>query len=253
MGVEYLRLLIPERRDHRPSAEVLARFLNRLRRGRWLPDPGSEAIHYLEGAIVSPEGMCSVRRRPRTRERPARYAWSRVPHVVTPEWLEARRGPVVLRWHLSGDVRDGEPAFLRYPLSAVPEDGADYDLTVHWAQDFFEPVGFECADGLDTVCHPCATDLAFEEDDHDEPMIRAVCPRCGRAFDPCAQRVEIRSQLDGTDEVIVPGGIAHRFGVVVDCGKSFEGEDGRNVFHPALRALAEEELGVSLVEIGVIY
>ena len=56
---------------------------------------------------------------------------------------------------------------------------------------------------------------------------------------------------DGTSE-IVPGGVAYRFALKVDCGKSFVA-DAKLTFAKDLVALFEEEFGRTFYEVGAKY
>ena len=252
MGVEYKRLLIPEERELAPSAGAVARLVDELREQRWIPDPSSEAFHHARGGVpLGAAGWCRSRKKPATRDRPARIVWERTRSAVTVEELEARPGPKVLTWWLSGDPTGAVAVGgLRYPLTAMPDvSPVDYEIELRWAADaWFTPFGFECIEPLATGCR-CGAELADAEGE----TVRARCPRCGRAWDPLAQRATIASQLDGTRAAAVAGGVAHRFGITVDCGKCFAHEEERLVFQPALRRLVEAELGARFVEIGVVY
>jgi hypothetical protein len=262
MGVEYERWLIAKGSVFQPSAAAVAKLAERLRKDRWIPDPGGPEHKRLRyqgkrakiGAATGGYAVKTVENE-FGHDLGAQMAASTepLPRVLTAEWLDhPSREEVRLVWPVDAE----EPFPLRYPLTRQPEGDIYYSLELHRSPDYVYPGG-ETIDPVPTTC-ACGEDLAFRWD-RDEVVppfgaasgIFAECEACSRTFDPAKGVATITNPFDGSTEE-VRGGAAYRFALKVDCGKCFV-PDARIAFAPELVALVEDEFGRTFFEVGAVY
>jgi hypothetical protein len=263
MGVDYERWLIPKGNVFMPAAASVAKLVARLREDGWIADPKKPAFAALRfvgkrEAHATATGGYAVR----TIEN--RYGKDRVaamvagteaqPAAIDAAWLnDPSREELRLVWPAAGDgARD-----LRYPLSRSVDGDRSWLLEIHRAPDYVYPFA-ENFDALDTTC-PCGEDLEFDRGDDAivsafgaASGIFAECEMCSRTFDPAKRTATIGNPFDDTREE-VPGGVAYRFALKVDCGKCFVHDDPTLAFAPELVALVEKEFGRAFYEAGACF
>lgn len=213
MGVEYRNFLLPRDRTFVPTAERIARLVERMRAERWILTPGSQAgppsDHPGARGWAEPflEKATSLRRR-REEAQP-------VPVPVGAEWLAGRRDPhhanakadeLALHFEVSAADEGFSDLDLPYPLAYGEDEPGYHDIWVYASRDFVWHLG----DGA--IACACGAALAYSVERGTiapidlEERIRSTCPACAAPFDGDLGDAE---------------GIAFRFAVVVDCGKGW--------------------------------
>ena len=260
MGVEYERWLIARGNAFSPGAAAVVKFVEALRKEKWIVDPASPDLAKLRfqgkrNERAQKTGGYAVKTVENTfgKDVIAKLTASTesMPAALTVEWLDhSDREELRLVW----PVTASDPLPLKYPLSLKPDGEITYSLEVHRAQEYVVPIS-ETIGPLPTECR-CGEDLSFEWDDEElvpafgaSTGIFAECEECSRTFEPSKGNATITNPFDGTEKEVA-GGAAYRFALKVDCGKCFV--DGA-VFAPELVALVEKEFGREFYEVGTKY
>jgi len=235
MSGNYQRWLLAKGNVLSPGPAALAKLIERLRKEKWIPASGGQAMRTVDKADAA-------------------KAIEDLPKDITADWIAGapEREEMRLVWNVKGDAGG-----LEYPLSMKPEGTVSYTIELHRAPEFVYPVA-DNIEMIDTTCN-CDEDLAFDWDE-DEVVpafkssvgIFAECEECSRTFDPAQETAAITNPFDEDDDEDVRGGAAYRFALKVDCGKSFV-EDAKLTFAKPLLALFEEEFGRSFYEVGAKY
>lgn len=230
MGVEYRHFVVPRARGFRPAPEALARFVEDLDRGFWIP----------------PDAGPRVRAPGRPDE-----TLSRNPDEA---WFAGRASADLI---LSWDVEDLEADGVRNHLaSGAPEDEELYaDVQLHLATDYVLRTSDVVEPFASTRC-PCGAELEYEVPAHDSrgdpfysPRLRRTCP-CGRGFDPSELEVTVHDPWTGEPSRL-RGGLAYRFALVIDRGKCLP--EPPVTLAPELASLLRGRFGTSFCEVGEGY
>lgn len=86
----------------------------------------------------------------------------------------------------------------------------------------------------------------------DYNVLLSRCARCGKPFSPEQRRGKLRSGW-GSAINRRPGGLAHRFGLVFDCGKCLPRHDGPGTLEPELMDLISNCTGGTLFDFPDLY
>lgn len=221
MGVEYRVLLIPRDNTFRPEPDIVRRLLDAWREAGFLP--------HETGVLQFPD-----------REE----SFERDSDLSVPECI------------LSWSIEDRRAAGLIHPLADIaedPEQGAYYDLRLHFADDFVE-IASEMVDPPSTLC-TCGQDLLYEaESDMFYAMrIRQTCPRCGEGSRPQEHAGIYRDPVTGEERELM-GGANHRFAIVIDCGKHWRTVSGSPPsVSPRFAEISTAALGGLMYEVGDVY
>jgi hypothetical protein len=155
---------------------------------------------------------------------------------------------------------------LNYPLKPAPfpefcsSDNCCYDFEIHLSQDYIyhtsefidsfipHPV---CSCGKELLYYPVETGKysRLAEDPFLEPRLFYKCPDCGAFFDPVNLVCKFRDS-DINKEVLLRGGAAYSFAVVVDCHKAWVGS---SKYKPGLKQLIENITGIETYEVPDFY
>jgi hypothetical protein len=261
---EYERWLIARGNVFSPSAEAIAKLVDKLRAEKWIVDPASPELASLEfkgarEALGQKTGAYAIKRidntfgddRDALRAKIAASTES-VPAALDKAWLsDPARENLNLVWWVSAAAPT-----LKYPLTRRPDGPVSYRFEIHRAHDFVYPIS-DSIDALDTECR-CGNDLAFDWDDDEvvNPFgatsgIYTECDECSRTFDPAQITATITNPFD-EKESEVRGGAAYRFAIKIDCRDKFV-KDPALAFAPELVALLEKEFNRSFYEVGSVY
>jgi hypothetical protein len=253
MGVEYRHFLIPATCGLMPSAARVCKLVEKLVERRWLPDRTPE----IEVSAAAPAPTWPMNEE------------SFVSFVGT---------DFRLSWPLSW------PGDLCYAFTTQAFADAYYTLEVYGSAHFLaplselvdplqDPVSQEDskADGLlDKVkgifgsrpaqlldlairceCGASLEDLVELFGGYTALLPR--CPSCGKIFRPEERRGKLRNGWTGGIVERRPGGLFHRFALVVDCGKSVPNDNGPGVLDPSLTNLVSNCLGTTLFDFADLY
>jgi hypothetical protein len=221
MGVEFRTLLIPRDNTFRPDVAGARLLIAAWRQAGFLPSadavlrfPGRETRFDEHSDLSAPEFM--------------------------------------LQW----SIDDRRLTNVRHPLTDIvedPEQGAYYDIRLHFSDDFIE-VASELINPPLTEC-TCGEDLAYEPeaDIFYAARIRRVCAVCGEAYRPQDHIGSYRDGITGAERELI-GGANHRFAIVIDCGKHWRTRSERPpVVSGEFAEASTSALGVLLYEVGDFY
>lgn len=262
MGTAYERWLIAKGNFFSPSAESVAKLVERLRKENWIVDPASPEFAKLrfkgrrdEHAKATGGYAVTTVENTFGNDISAKIAASTepIPKLLDAEWLkDPSREEIRLVWPIDSEG----PLPIQYPLTRKPNDDVvSYAIELHRCGEYVYP-NAEGIDELATECR-CGEDLSFTWDDEElvptftpASGIFPECDACSRTFDPSKESALITNPFDGTSKEI-PGGAAYMFALKVTCGKSYA-EDPALAFAPALVALVENEFGREFYQVGCV-
>lgn len=262
MGTQYERWLIAKGNFFSPSADSVAKLVERLRKEKWIVDPASPDLAALRfngkrNEHAKSTGGYAVTTVDNTfgNDIFAKIAASTkpLPKTLDVEWLkDPRREEIRLVWPVDAEG----PLPIHYPLTRKPDGAAiSYSLEIHRSAEYVYP-NAEGIEELAAECR-CGEDLTFLWDDDElvpafDPSsgIYQECEACSRTFEPAKESALITNPFDGTSQEI-PGGAAYLFALKVDCGKCFV-KDAALAFAPELVALVQSEFGREFYEVGCI-
>jgi hypothetical protein len=262
MGVRYERWLIAKGNFFSPSAESVAKLVERLRKENWIVDPATPDFAKLRFRGKRDEhakttGGYAVKTVENTfgDDVLAKIAASTepLPKTLDADWLkDPSREEIRLVWPVEAEG----PLPIQYPLTRRPDGNVlHYALEVHRCAEYVYP-NAKGIDELKTLCR-CGEDLSFEWDD--EELVPAFtrssgifpeCEACSRTFEPAKESALITNPFDGTSREF-PGGAAYMFALKIDCGKCFA-EDAALAFAPELVALVENEFGREFYQVSCV-
>lgn len=265
MSAHYERWLVAKGNGFSPAAVSVVKFIERLRKEKWIVDPASSSdlaklrFDNKRTQYARSTGGYAVKTVDNSfgTDAAAKLAASTEaqPETLTREWLEdSDREELRLVWPVAGDA----PLPLKYPLSRMPEGNGvsvSWAIEVHRSPEYVYPTS-KTIGMVPTECR-CGEDLSFEWDDEElvpafsgSTGIFAECEECSRTFDPSKGTAIIKNAFDGSSEE-VRGGAAYRFALKVDCGTCFV-PDPKLAFAPELVALVASEFGRELYEVGTL-
>lgn len=257
----YERWLIAKGNVFAPSAASVAKFVERLRKEKWIPsadDLGALAYEGRAASKAKATGGYAAKTVENTfgKDTAAKIEASTEaqPAAITAEWLDdPDREELRLVWPVTPTSAAPDATAVKYPLSIRPDDVASYSLEIHRALEYVYPASDQI-EAIDTECN-CGEELDFTWDD-DEVVpafgastgIFAECEECSRTYDPAKFAAAITNPFDET-ETEVRGGAAYRFAIKIDAGSAFV-RDARLAFAPELVALVENEFGRTFYEVA---
>ncbi len=87
---------------------------------------------------------------------------------------------------------------------------------------------------------------------HDYSVLLPRCPACGLPFRPGERRGKLRNGWSNGLQRR-EGGMLHRFGVLLDCGRCWPRPDGPGQLEPKFSKLVSDAIGASLFEFPDLY
>ncbi|QEL14164.1 hypothetical protein [Limnoglobus roseus] len=252
MGVEHRCYLIPKPGTFRPRPDTALALVAALRDDGWVLAPDHAALAKLSFA------SSTLYKRARRHGYFTRTVGQRASFTAPLAELLANfaERDLMVVWPVESLGVSG----LRYPLEPLPfDDPADaaecyYEFQLHFGRDLI----YHTSEGIDPFEPPPTCDrghpVTFEPESDFDPFfasrLAARCPKCGSEFDPSQLVATGRDGWTGGRRE-VQGGAAYRFAIVIDCGKFFGPRPLR--FHPRLRRLVEQVLGVETYEVPDFY
>jgi hypothetical protein len=215
MGVDYRVWLIPKQRSFRPNAGQIAALANALRESKWVPMPEaggqrSKAFELLPGKDAP------------TDHKPGQ-SQAFPPVAIESSWVEPHmNNEFVLEWW----VDDSGQAGVKFPFVIVPyPDPSQYfGIRMILGREYFYWTGENVAPFADSATHcACGDPLAYWTgfaSGVPSQRIHPQCPVCGRAFDLSSISCDVLDGWTGKPRSL-PGGLAFRFALQVDCHKNF--------------------------------
>lgn len=247
MGVYYSHCLIPKDNTIRPAPDRVVTLINAWVKKGFVVSP--QGIPAREGnrpyRPMRETGACFKTEPPLTlaaepdlepAPEPPKTLWSRLfGHPATPKIEPRPKNP--LRPFSIPPTGDSLAALAQpyaliewapnpnavYPMQTVPElPPAPHRVTIELSDDFVNPRtdGYGEAKQIEPICG-CGHDLNYEGPPGcwlGGDMIYRVCPACGLLFRPQDHPAEMIDAATGAT-IPRPGGLCHRFAIVIDCGK----------------------------------